>query len=186
MHPGSPRPAALDLGGADWERDLIRAARIKGLLFRTETTYRGWAAKFAAFLRPRSPYAAAGEDIGAFLSELAVTRRASPATQKQALNALVFLVREALQHEPGKIEFSRARPRERVPTVLSQEECRRLFAQLEGTTRLMAELAYGSGLRLLELLRLRVHHLDLERGQLRVHGGKGDRVNGFANAAEET
>ena len=63
----------------------------------------------------------------------------------------------------------------RMPVVLSREECRQLFGQLEGTVRLMTELMYGSGLRLMELLRLRVQHLDLERGQIRVAGGKGDK-----------
>ena len=170
-----PPLAVGDQGWADWERALIKAARERGFLWRTESTYREWAAKFAAFLGARSPYAATGADIGAFLSQLAVTWRASPATQKQALNALVFLIRDALQHEPGKIAFQRAGPKVRVPTVLSREECQRLFVQLEGTTRMMAELAYGAGLRLMELLRLRVHHLDLDRQQLRVLGGKGDK-----------
>ncbi len=170
-----PQVAAEDLGGADWERDLIRAARRKGLLYRTETTYREWAVKFCAFLGPRSPYAATGEDIGAFLSDVAVRLRASPSTQRQGLNALVFLMKEGLGREPGEIDFKKARPKERVPVVLSVEERARLFEQLTGTTRLMAELAYGSGLRLMELLRLRVHHLDLDRHQLRVHGGKGDK-----------
>jgi integron integrase len=113
--------------------------------------------------------------VGAFLNELAVGQRASAATQKQALNALVFLMQEGLKRELGKIEFQRARPRERMPVVLTCEECGRLFGQLNGTTRLMTELAYGAGLRLMELLRLRVHHLDLDRGQLKVYGGKGDK-----------
>jgi integron integrase len=113
--------------------------------------------------------------VGAFLSELAVRRRASPSTQKQALNALVFLLREALHREVGEIAFRRAAPRERMPVVLSREECGRLFGALEGTMRLMAELMYGSGLRLMELLRLRVHHLDLARRQIKVAGGKGDK-----------
>lgn len=178
-----PPVAAQDLGGADWERDLIRAARAKGFLWRTEETYRQWGARFAAFLRPRSPDAATAEEVAEFLTALAVQQRASPATQRQALNALVFLLQEALHRELGEIRFRRAAPRERMPTVLSPEECERLFGQLEGTTRLMAELMYGSGLRLMELLRLRVHHVDFERRQLRVAGGKGDRVNGFANAA---
>lgn len=67
----------------------------------------------------------------------------------------------------------RAEPGRKVPTVLSHDECRRLFAQLNGTTRLMAELAYGAGLRLLELLRLRVHHVDFARQQLQIYDGKG-------------
>jgi integron integrase len=170
-----PVLAAEDRGGADWERDLIAAVRARGFLWRTEQTYREWAARLAEFMRPRSPYAAEAADVGAFLSELAVTRRASPSTQKQALNAVVFFLQEGLHRHLGKIVFRRAAPRERMPTVLSRQECRRLFAELEGTTRLMAELMYGSGLRLMELLRLRVQHLDVERGQIKVAGGKGDK-----------
>ncbi|MBA3850441.1 MAG: integrase [Opitutus sp.] len=170
-----PPPAGGDLGAVAWERDLIRAVRERGFLWRTEQTYREWAARFARFIAPRSPYAAGAPEVGAFLSDLAVRQRASPSTQKQALNAVVFLLEQGLSRQVGEIDFRRARPRERVPTVLSGEECARLFAEMQGTTRLMAELAYGSGLRLMELLRLRVHHLDLERGQLRVLGGKGDK-----------
>ena len=170
-----PARAAADLGGADWERDLIAAVRARGFLWRTEETYRAWAARFAEFVRPRSPYAAGAPEVGAFLSKLATEQRASPSTQKQALNALVFFLQEGLHRHLGEIAFRRAAPRERMPTVLSKAECARLFAELEGTTRLMAELMYGSGLRLMELLRLRVHHLDLERNQLKVAGGKGDK-----------
>lgn len=167
--------AAQDVGGANWERDLIKAMRIKGFLFRTEQTYREWAVRFAGFLRPRSPYAASGADVSAFLEKLAVEQRASFSTQKQALNALVFLMQEGLKRELGELKFQRARKPERVPTVLSRAECKRLFDELEGMERLMAELMYGTGLRLMELLRLRVHHLDMERNQLKVHGGKGDK-----------
>jgi len=167
--------AASDLGEADWERDLIRAVREKGFLWRTERTYREWAARFAHFLRPRSPYVATKDDVGAFLSMLAVELRSSQASQKQALNALVFLMQEALHRELGELNFRRSKKPQRVPTVLSREECIRLFGELSGTERLMAELAYGAGLRLMELLRLRVHHLDLERGQLKIYAGKGDK-----------
>jgi integron integrase len=167
--------AAEDLGGADWERDLIVAIRRKGFLWRTEQTYRRWAGLFAKHINPRSPYAATGDDVAAFLSKMAVEQRASPSTQKQALNALVFLMHEALKRDLGQFDFRRARSREKVPTVLSKAECLRLFEQLNGTTRLMAELAYGAGLRLMELLRLRVHHLDLERGQLQIYAGKGKK-----------
>jgi site-specific recombinase XerD len=157
--------------------------RSRGFLWRTEETYRAWAARFAQFVRPKSPYAATPEHVGAFLTALAVRQRASPSTQKQALNALFFFMQEALHRQLGELPFQRAAARRRIPTVLTREECHRLFVGLSGTTRLMAELMYGSGLRLLELLRLRVHHIDLTRHQLRVFGGKGDRVNGSANAA---
>jgi len=172
---GPPPMAQNDLGGADWERDLIQALRRKGYLWRTEKTYREWAARFARHLLPRSPYSAEGSDVAVYLSRLAVEHRASASTQKQALNALVFFLQEGLRRNLGEFEFRRARARRRVPTVLSRLECRQLFMQLPGTTRLMAEMMYGGGLRLMELLRLRVHHLDLERGQLKVYGGKGDK-----------
>ncbi len=170
-----PPVAAEDMGRMDWEQDLIRASRVAGFLWRTEQTYRGWAARFAAFLAPVSPYRATEVEVAAFLTELAVRQRASPSTQKQALNALVFFLREGLHRQLGEIDFQRAYPKKRMPVVLSRAECGRLFGELEGTAQLMAELAYGAGLRLMELLRLRVQDLDLERGRLMVRGGKGDK-----------
>ncbi|MDI1250241.1 MAG: integron integrase [Lacunisphaera sp.] len=173
--PMEPRPAAQDLGGYDWEKALVGTLRVRGLLARTEDTYRSWAKRFARFITPKSPYAAAGEEVSAFLTDLAINNRASPSSQRQALNALVFLMQEALGRELGAMDFKRATPRVRVPVFLTKDECRRLFTQMTGTHRLMAELAYGSGLRLMELLRLRVQHLDLARMQLTVRGGKGDK-----------
>ncbi len=170
-----PPRARDDLGGADWERDLIKAARGKGFLWRTERTYRNWAQRFVAHLQPRSPYSAEGADIGAFLSRLAVEQRASAATQKQALNALVFFLQDGLRRSVGEFDFRRSRVGRRMLVVLTRSECQGLLAQLPGTSRLMGELMYGSGLRLMELLRLRVHHIDLLRGQIHVHGGKGDK-----------
>lgn len=178
-----PPPAASDLGATPWEQALIKGIRERGFLWRTEQTYREWAVRFARFIAPRSPYAAGGEDVAAFLSALAVQGRASPSAQKQALNALVFLMQEALHRDLGEMNFKRAHPRRRLPTVLSMGEIRSLFAQMTGTNLLMTELAYGAGLRLLELLRLRVHHLDLERQRLQVYAGKGDKDRVEAEAA---
>lgn len=175
LRPMQPPPAASDLGNTPWEQALIKASRERGFLWRTEQTYREWAVRFARFIAPRSPYAASGEEVAAFLSALAVEGRASPSAQKQALNALVFLMQEALHRDLGKMEFKRAYPKQRLPTVLSVAEGRSLFAQMSGTPRVMAELAYGSGLRLMELLRLRIHHLDFDRGRLQVFAGKGDK-----------
>jgi integron integrase len=145
------------------------------MLWRTEQTYRQWAARFAEQLAGQSPYAATGDDVAKFLTRLAVENRASPSTQKQALNALVFFLQEGLKRDLGQFDFKRARTRQTVPRVLTREECRRLFSQMSGTPLLMAELMYGAGLRLMELLRLRVHHLDLERGQLTIYAGKGNK-----------
>ncbi|ATC65825.1 integrase [Nibricoccus aquaticus] len=101
----------------------------------------------------------------------------SSSGQKQALNALVFFFREALKKDLGALgDFVRAkRKHPRIPVVLSREELNRLFDVLPGTYRLMAELQYGSGLRITELLELRVQSLDLARGRLLVRGGKGDK-----------
>jgi integron integrase len=166
--PCSPR-------GANWEDALVTAVRTQHLLARTESAYRQWAVRFAAFITPLSPYAATAEHVQSFLTDLAVVQRVSPSTQKQALNALVFLMHEALGRQVGDLHFQYARERRRIPTVLTRHECERLFARLSGTTQLMAELMYGSGLRLMELLRLRVKDLDLPRRQVLVRGGKGDR-----------
>jgi integron integrase len=170
-----PPPARDDRGDSIWERDLILALRRKGLLWRTEKAYRQWAHHFSAFMQPRSPYMATADDVGAFLTQLAMNQRASPSTQKQALNALVFFLESGLNRQLAPIDFKRAYPRQRMPVVLSREECERLFHHLAGTSRLMGELAYGAGLRLMELLRLRVQDLDLARGRLMVRGGKGDK-----------
>lgn len=175
LRPMEPKPAGQDVGGPDWEKALVRTMRLRGLLWRTEYSYRAWARRFANHLAPRSPYAASGDDVQKFLTDLAVQGRASASGQRQALCALVFLMQEALSRDLGEMDFKRATPRVRVPVFLTPDECRRLFAQLSGTPRLMAELAYGAGLRLMELLRLRVHHLDLERRQLHIKGGKGDK-----------
>lgn len=107
-------------------------------------------------------------------------RKVSASTQRQALNALIFLVRETMGHEPG--DFSGYRPghaAKRIPVVLSRQECQALFAELTGTNRLMAQLRYGTGLRLMELLRLRVQDVHFEQGLVTVRQGKGgkDRVS---------
>ncbi|HRZ84387.1 MAG TPA: integron integrase [Candidatus Hydrogenedentes bacterium] len=173
---GVPSLGRADLGRTDWERRLIERLRVLHLSWRTEQTYRGWAWRLAAFLGTRPMESASGQDVRAFLSHLAAAERVGVATQKQALNALVFFLREAEGKEPGNFgDFTRARRRLRVPVVLSREETRRLFEALEGTGRLMAELMYGAGLRLMELLRLRVKDVDMARRQVIVRGGKGDQ-----------
>src|SRR6266511_1907327 len=175
---GVPTLGWVDLGQTDWERRLIRRLRELHYAWRTEETYRGWAWRYSDFLglRGRELEQAGAEDLRAFLSDLAVKQRVSVATQKQALNALVFLVREVFQQEPGDFgDFERARRGRRLPSVLTRPECQNLFSALEGTTRLMAELMYGGGLRLTELLRLRIQDVDVARRQVLVRAGKGDK-----------
>lgn len=176
-----PPLAATDLGGPEWERKLIRELRTRHYQWRTEQAYRMWARRFAEWLEGRGQgVPAAGEiELRDFLSDLATHQRAAVATQRQALNAVVFLVREALGKPLADFgDFAKARPVERMPVVLSRGECQELMAALAATPRLMAELMYGSGARLMELLRLRVKDVDVERRQLVIRAGKGgkDRV----------
>ena len=171
-----PSAGAEGLDGPEWEQALVKAARVAGLMWRTEQTYRGWARRFVAFMHPRGPRLAEKADVKAFLEELAVKLRVGASTQKQALNALVFFLQEGLHIHLGDFsDFKRAAPGRRVPTVLTRDEVRRLCAALSGTSRLMAELAYGSGLRVMELLRLRVMDVDLDRMQVTVRAGKGGK-----------
>jgi len=158
---GVPTLGRADTGRTAWESRLIERLRLKHYSWRTEETYREWAWRLARFVGARGLEAATSEDVKGFLSELAVRGRVSVATQRQALNALVFLFREALGQELGGLSgFEPARRGRRLPTVLTRQECLRLFEALTGTARLMAELMYGSGLRLTELLRLRIKDAD--------------------------
>ncbi|HAV61700.1 MAG TPA: integron integrase [Verrucomicrobiales bacterium] len=127
--------------------------------------------------RWRHPRDCGREEVRGFLTHLAVDRQVAAATQSQALNALVFLYREVLGVELGDLEeFRRAERPARVPVVLSRGECGRLFAAMEEPKmRLLAQVLYGSGLRLTEGIRLRIKDVDLERGQIVVRGGKGDK-----------
>lgn len=171
-----PTKGAADLGDAPWERKMVACIRARHLAWKTETTYRHWARRLVRFCQPKPAEELTGEDLQGFLSHLAVKDRVAGGTQRQALNAGVFLLREVFRREPGDFgDFARPPRHRNVPSVLSREECTRLFDQLEGTGKLMAELMYGAGLRLTELLRLRVKDVDLERLQLSVRAGKGNK-----------
>ena len=142
----------------------------------TGRTGMGEAISAVRTVEKKKPEELTGEDLKGFLSHLAVKERVSGATQRQAMNAGVFLIREVFGKDPGDFgDFSRPPRHRNVPTVLSKDEVRQIFMQLSGTARLMAELMYGAGLRLNELLRLRVKDVDIERLQLSVRAGKGNK-----------
>ena len=171
-----PLDGAVDLGASEWERALVRRIREKQLALRSEQTYRGWCRRFVASCGKKSLESLDHEDIKRWLSDLAVKEQVAVATQSQALNAVVFLFREVFKREPGDFsDFTRARKGRKIPTVLTQQECLRLFGAMDGTSRLMAQLMYSSGLRVSELLRLRVKDVDLDRLQMCVQFGKGGK-----------
>lgn len=154
---------------------------------RTEETYWQWIVRFLRFhKRPggspeawRHPRELGVAEVTGFLTSLATELRVSASTQNQALNALMFLYAEVLHMPLGELgEFARAQRPPRLPEVLSRAEVRRVLAALGEETALPLRLLYGTGLRLMELLRLRVKDVDLERRQITVRDGKGmkDRV----------
>ena len=146
---------------------------------RTEAAYVGWIKRFIRFHGNRHPAGLGEAEVLAFLTYLAVERRVAPATQTQALSALLFLYREVLGQPLGRmVGLVRPKRRARVPVVLNQGEVERLLGQLQGTMHLIGTLLYGSGMRLLECLTLRVKDIDLSRGEVRIRRAKGggDRV----------
>jgi len=150
--------------------------RTRHLALRTEQAYLQWLRRYVAFHNRRHPRELGAPEIEQFLTHLAVHRKVGAAMQNQALQALLFLYRHVLQIElPWLDGVTRACQPKRLPVVLSRTEVRALLAQLQGTPWLVANLLYGSGLRLMEGLRLRVKDLALERGELIVREGKGGR-----------
>ena len=140
---------------------------------RTIGAYERWLRRFLRFHQLRHPRKMGAPEINAFLSHLAVVEHVSASTQNQALAALLFLYRQVLEIDPGDLEgVVRARRPKRLPVVLSVVEVRAVLQQLEGPPALVSGLLYGSGLRLMEALRLRVQDLDFAAHQLVIRGGK--------------
>ena len=157
-------------------RELLRA---KYYAIRTEEAYLGWIRRFILFSDKRHPREMGGREVAAFLSDLATRHEVSPSTQNQAFSALLFLYQDFLQRPLDDLgPVTRAQRERKRPVVLTKAEVKRLLGQLEGVDWVMAMLLYGSGLRLLEMLRLRVKDVDFGYGQITVRNGKGgkDRV----------
>jgi integron integrase len=155
----------------DQVRFLIRR---KHMSRATEKAYVQWIRRYILFHEKRHPRDMGAAQVEAYLSHLAVNRNVSASTQNQALSALLFLYKQVLEVDlPWLDNIERATRPKRLPTVLSREEVSRMLAGLDGSLWLIGNLLYGSGLRLMEALRLRVKDLDLSRRQLIVRDGKG-------------
>jgi site-specific recombinase XerD len=150
--------------------DVVREQiRLRHYSLRTEKTYIGWIRRYITFCGRRHPRTLGTVEITTFLTHLAVDRKVSASTQNQALQALLFLYRDVLQMDlPDIGQVVRASRPARLPTVLTREEVQRVFTHLEGRTRIIVGLLYGSGLRLNEALTLRVKDLDLARHEVMV------------------
>ncbi|TVS05057.1 MAG: integron integrase [Cyanobium sp. PLM2.Bin73] len=163
-----PRPAGLI---QRYREEL----QVRHYARRTVNTYEQWLRRFLRFHKMRHPREMGSAEVNAFLSHLAVELHVSPSTQNQALAALLFLYRELLERDLELDGVVRARTRRRLPVVLTQEEVRAVLQRLHGAEALVAGLLYGSGLRLMEALRLRVHDLEFGRHELTVRDGKGGK-----------
>lgn len=165
----------------DQVRNLIR---LKHYSIRTEQAYLGWIRRFILFHHKRHPKEMGKTEIEAFLTHLAVQENVAASTQNQAMNAILFLYRHVLKQDLDWLEdVTRAKQPARLPVVLTVPEVQAVLTQLEGQYWLMASLLYGSGLRLMECLRLRVKDLELTRRELIVRDGKGakDRITLLAD-----
>ena len=150
--------------------------RFRHYSYQTEKTYIYWIKRFIFFHHKRHPREMGKEEVEQFLTSLAVDRHVSAATQNQALHALLFLYREVLAQELGWLtDIVPAKRPQRLPTVLTQQEVRRLLSAVQGVSWLIANLLYGAGLRLTEGLRLRVKDIDFTANHIVVREGKGDK-----------
>jgi len=162
-------------------------ARFRHLSLRTEQAYRNWIKRFILFHGKQHPRDLGAEAVRAFLTHLAVHEHVSASTQNQAFNALLFLYRQVLRQEAPKIEgVERARHSRRLPVVFTKAEASAVIAQMSGARWLIAALLYGSGLRIMEAVRLRVKDIDFGREEITVRDGKGekDRVTMLAQAVK--
>lgn len=157
--------------------DQVRARmRRLGLARRTEEAYVSWIRRFIVSQGKRHPREMGAREVEAFLTDLAVRGQVAASTQNQALAALLFLYREVLGVElPWMTDIRRAKRPQRLPVVLTRDEVNALLGELSGMRWLMAGLLYGSGLRLLECLRLRVQDVDFARHEILVRHGKGGK-----------
>ena len=157
--------------------DQVREAiRMKHYSIRTEQAYVDWIKRFILFHNRRHPRDMGNAGIETFLTHLAVNQNVAASTQNQALSALLLLYRVVLEQElDSTIDAVRAKKPKRLPTVLSEDEVHKVIGFLSGTHQLTAKLLYGSGLRLMECLRLRVKDLDFCQQQIIVRDGKGQK-----------
>jgi len=170
--PTAPKPKPL--------LDQVReAVRLKHYSRSTEDTYHNWVKRFILFHNRRHPKDMGAPEITAFLTHLAVEENVAASTQRQALSAIIFLYREVLQQELEALpDVVRAKQPQRLPVVLTKAEVQAVLRHVPNEYQVMAKLLYGSGLRLMECVRLRVKDLDFAQQLIVVRDGKGmkDRV----------
>ena len=168
--------------------EVRNVARMKHLSLKTEKAYINWIKRFIFFHNKKHPREMGVNEIRAFLSHLATQRKVAASTQNQALSALLFLYRQVLKIDlPYIANIEKANKPKKIPVVFSPVEVEAIFSNLGGRPKLMAGLLYGSGLRLMECVRLRVKDVDFYYHQIVVRNGKGnkDRITILPESLEE-
>jgi integron integrase len=156
--------------------DLVLTIRQRQYSIRTEQTYLTWVCRFLDFIDGKSPRECGAGEINRFLGDLAVNKGVAASTQNLALNALIFLYSQVMGVEVGDLgEFVRAKRPRKLPVVLSRKEMAALLAGLTGVQHTMAALLYGTGMRLMECVRMRVQDVDFDRNMILVRNGKGNK-----------
>jgi integron integrase len=156
--------------------DQVRnSLRQRNYSYRTEQTYVSWIKRFILFHDKRHPNDMGAKEIEEYLTFLAVDKKVSPVTQNQALNSILYLYKYILKRDVGAIQALRPRGSKRLPTVLTPDEASKILALLDGQIQLMAKLLYGSGLRVSEVLRLRVKDVEFAQSQILVRDSKGNK-----------
>ena len=171
VNPERDKPKLLD--------EVRRVIRLKHYSIRTEQSYCDWIKRFILFSGTRHPKEMGEAEVTAFLSHLATDLNVAASTQNQALSAILFLYGQVLDQKLGWLDgVERARRPAKLPVVFTKEEAERVLGQMKGTTSLMARLLYGTGIRVMECVRLRVKDIDFGYLQITVREGKGakDRV----------
>ena len=178
LHQDSPQPRLFDA--------VVNALRSRHYSRKTERAYVQWITRYIRFHVPHHPRDLSEPDVNRFLTHLAVSQKVAASTQNQALSAILFLYSRVLEIQLDRLKgVIRAQRPKRLPVVLTRNEVSSIMAHLTGDAKLIVTVLYGGGLRLMEALQLRVKDLDLERGELTVREGKGnkDRVTILPNVA---
>jgi integron integrase len=168
-------------GGAEMSaflNSIREAIRVKHYSYKTEQVYVDWAERFIRFHEIRHPKEMGVEEVAAFISHLAVDNNVSASTQDQALHALLFMYKHVVGVELEHVEFLRSKKPKRIPDVLTQDEVKKILGRLRGVYYIIGRLLYGSGMRLMECMRLRVKDINFEMQTVVVRAPKNkeDRV----------
>ncbi len=162
--------------GSNKIMDSLRAdLRARGYALSTERTYLQWIKRYIFYHQYRHPQEMGRAEVESYLSHLPVQRNVSPATQRIALNALMYLYTKYFGRAPEELTFKYAKPTRRLPSVLTHDEVQQVLSHMAGTLRLVIELLYGGGLRLHECITLRIKDIDFKLHTVTVRQGKGDK-----------